>query len=214
MIQIRLSAAIFLSLLCSRTIAQERTLDLSGQWTYALDRAMSGEKENWNNRLFDKTLQLPGTLDDNGIGDPSDVPLKLEKATMLQLTRKHRYVGPAWYSREVLIPDEWKDKHITFELERVIWETTVWVDGKRAGMNESIVAPHAFDLSAYLTPGKHLITIRIDNREKYDVSLDTRNFAHAYTDGTQIIWNGVIGDFQLRARSPLHRQHSGVSRSE
>jgi hypothetical protein len=193
--------ALLISLACA---AQQQELDLSGQWTYQLDSLSAGEKEGWYNKLFERSLQLPGTLDDAGIGNAHDLTVRFEKATLLQLARKHSYTGAVWYSREVVIPESWKDKTITLTLERVIWETQVWVDGKKAGMNESIVAPHETDLTGLLTPGKHILTIRIDNREKYDISLDTRNFAHAYTDGTQIIWNGVIGQIGLRARERVY----------
>jgi hypothetical protein len=180
--------------------AQLPTLDLSGPWTYQLDSLSAGEKAGWHNRLFANTITLPGTLDDAGIGKPSSPQIQLDKQTLLQLTRKHSYIGAVWYSREVIIPETWKDKNITLVLERVIWETQVWVDGKKAGMNESLVAAHEFDLTSLLTPGKHILTIRVDNHEKYDVSHSTRNLAHAYTEGTQIIWNGVIGKIGLTAR--------------
>lgn len=199
----KLLSCIILLIVSSASLAQEPILDLSGLWTYRLDSLSIGEKEHWYGKTFDETLRLPGTLDDNGIGRPNDLTVKFEKATLLQLTRKHRYTGPVWYSREVTIPESWEDKRVSLKLERVIWETQVWVDGNKAGMNESLVAPHEFDLTEMLAPGKHTLTIRVDNREKYDVSLDTRNFAHAYTDGTQIIWNGVIGDIELHARDKI-----------
>jgi hypothetical protein len=53
-----------------------------------------------------------------------------------------------------------------------------------------------------LKPGKHLIVIRIDNAKQYDIS--HRDMAHAYTEGTQIIWNGIIGKMELIARSKVH----------
>ena len=199
----KILSAIILLIVSAVCQAQETVLDLSGQWTYHLDSLSTGEKQNWNAKLFDQHLRLPGTLDENGIGRPNDLSVKFEKETLLQLTRKRSYTGAVWYSREVIIPETWKSKNIGLELERVIWETQVWVDGKKAGMNESIVAPHYLDLTTLLTPGKHILTIRVDNREKYDVSLDKRNFAHAYTDGTQIIWNGVIGNIQLQARDQI-----------
>src|SRR5690606_26723754 len=55
----------------------------------------------------------------------------------------------------------------------------------------------------YLTPGQtHRITLRIDNRKFFDVSYN--NLAHAYTDHTQIIWNGVIGEFSLENQRAVH----------
>ena len=48
-------------------------------------------------------------------------------------------------------------------LERVHWQSTVWVDGREAGKGDSLGTPHEFDLGE-LTPGKHVLTLRIDNR--------------------------------------------------
>lgn len=193
-----------LLIIVSAACRAQETIDLSGTWTYALDSLDIGENNGWQRRLFHQQLSLPGTLDDAGAGKPADLSVTFEKATLLQLTRKYRYIGTAWYNREVTIPESWAGKTIVLSLERVIWETQVYIDGKKAGMNESLVAPHQFDLTSQLTPGTHLLSIRIDNREKYDVSLDTRNFAHAYTDGTQIIWNGVIGKLELQARDNIY----------
>lgn len=61
-----------------------------------------------------------------------------------RLTRKFEYCGQAWYQREVIIPEEWKDKEITLNLERCHWETTVYVDGKEIGAKEHLSVPNRF----------------------------------------------------------------------
>src|SRR5207248_174394 len=57
-------------------------------------------------------------------------------------------------------------------------------------------------VSDLLQPGKHLLVICIDNSKQYDIT--HQNMAHAYTDGTQIIWNGIIGKLQLAAKSKIY----------
>lgn len=179
-------------------------LNLSGQWTVALDSLDIGVKEQWENRLFDTQLSLPGTLDDAKLGNPNTLTPELEKLQLTHLTRKHRYVGAAWYAKEIEIPKDWNGEKTILKLERVIWKTTVWVDGVKVDTEQnSLIAPHYFDLSKYLTPGQtHRITLRIDNRKFFDVSYN--NLAHAYTDHTQIIWNGVIGEFSLENQRAVH----------
>jgi hypothetical protein len=109
-------------------------------------------------------------------------------------------VGPAWYQKEITIPADWNSKHIELFLERCHTETMVWIDGKPVGMQNSLVAPHVYDLSALSTPGKHTITIRIDNRiKKINVGPDS----HSLTDHTQGNWNGVIGKLALTATPML-----------
>jgi hypothetical protein len=166
-------------------------LSLKGEWEYRPDPENKGLEEAWYNQRFSSRLQLPGTLDDAGYGEP--VVPATAKDTLLHLTRKHRYVGAAWYRKEVTIPPGYTE----LLLERVIWHTTVWVDGKMTGSAESLSAPHRF---SGLKPGKHVIVLRIDNSKRYDIS--HKLMAHAYTDETQIIWNGVIGRIGLQKPAP------------
>lgn len=175
---------------------------LAGGWEFALDSTDTGIDENWAKQHFKHTIQLPGTTDDAGYGTPNSLKPSIQKPQVLHLTRKNRYVGPAWYSKEVDIPSSWKDKTIELKLERVIWQTAVWVDGKPInGRQESLVTPHLYDLTEQLTPGRHTITIRVDNRKQYDITAG--DMAHAYTDETQIMWNGIIGEISLTAKDAV-----------
>lgn len=200
------STALGILLLTSGCSQQEAVLSLKGDWQVALDSLDVGIAQRWHIRNFETAIQLPGTLDDAGYGKANTLLPSLDKPQVLHLTRKHRYVGPAWYVREVEIPVTWKGKGIELELERVIWQTRVWVDGhEMKESEESLVSPHRYDLTEWLTPGRHRITIRVDNRKRYDIS--TGDMAHAYTDHTQIMWNGILGNITLRAHGKLDWQH-------
>ncbi|WP_455642888.1 sugar-binding domain-containing protein [Parabacteroides sp.] len=165
-------------------------ISLAGEWSFSLDSTDFG------------SIQLPGTTDDAGAGIPNQLEPSIQKPQVLHLTRKNSYVGPAWYSKEVDIPSGWKGKTIELKLERVIWQTSVWVDGKPVdGMQESLIAPHLYDLTEYMTPGKHKITVRVDNRKRYDITAG--DMAHAYTNETQIMWNGIIGEISLTAKDAI-----------
>ncbi|TKC06976.1 glycoside hydrolase family 2 protein [Pedobacter frigoris] len=178
----------------SSSNAQDR-ISLAGTWTYSLDT---------NARTFNKTIQLPGTLDDAAIGEaPKVSPEQMSKEIMIGLWRKNRYVGVASYKREITIPAGFSNKNLELYLERVIWKTSVWVDDRKVGDAVSLSAPQTFRLPQ-LAPGKHTITLRIDNRQQFQIGDAT----HAYTDGTQIIWNGVIGKMQLVARQATIEQVS------
>src|SRR5699024_4691586 len=103
---------------------------------------------------------------------------------------------PAWYQKEVIIPQDWNKKHIILFLERVHWESRLWVDGKEIGMQNSLSAPHIYDLTKALSPGKHNLTLRIDNRIK---DINPGKDSHSITDNTQGNWNGIVGKIQLIA---------------
>jgi hypothetical protein len=204
MIAVKKMLFFVLILVATRIFAQtEGSISLAGNWYFKVDSLNEGEAAKWYNKppsFFKQLIKLPGTMDDAGIGNPVNVQPALKREVMLHLWRKVSYTGAAWYKKQVSIPASWNKKHIELFLERVLWQTNVWVDGKKLNATgESLVAPHTFDLSNYLHPGKHTISVRIDNSRKYDISLGDANFAHAYTNETQIIWNGAIGKIELRS---------------
>lgn len=189
--------------------AAAETLDLSGRWTVALDSLDRGMAEGYTSTDFADAINLPGTTDMAGLGTPNTLKPELTKPQMLRLTRRHSYIGPAWYTRTVDIPASMAGRPLDIELERVLWSSELWVDGKKVnGFNESLTTPHRFTIPEGLTAGSHRLTLRIDNRKRYDISV--KELAHAYTDDTQTKWNGVLGRMELSAReattiTDLHR---------
>jgi hypothetical protein len=181
------------SLVAFSSMASE-TLDLSGEWKLALDpndAGLAAGPATWN---FPDTIQLPGTLTLAGKGNPLTRQPTLDKQTLQELHQRHSYIGPAWYQREVEIPAGWADKDIILELERVIWQSRLWINGSEAGVGDSLSTPHRFVLSNKINPGSNTLTLRIDNREQLPIGI-----GHAYTNATQTIWNGVVGKFVLTA---------------
>ena len=71
-------------------------------------------------------------------------------------------------------------------MERTHWVTHAWLDGKALGTQESLIAPHVYDLETLLTAGKHLLMICIDNTLLFDLG----RFVSIYYEGTQTNWNG------------------------
>jgi len=178
-------------------VAQRSPISLAGTWHMKLDSADRGVAGKWYNQRFEQTIKLPGTLDDAGIGSPvhEDTSV-LSKNVMLHLARRVKYVGPVWYQKTIKVNNEMGDAQLL--LERVLWKTDCWIDGRMVGSQESLIAPQTFSLGK-IKPGNHTITLRIDNGKLYEISVN--DFAHAYTDGTQIIWNGVIGRMEINDHS-------------
>ena len=70
-----------------------------------------------------------------------------QSRTLMGLYRPNAYAGPAWYQRDIDVPESWRDKRVVLFLERIHWETQVWIDGRLAGTAEdSLVTPHVHDL--------------------------------------------------------------------
>jgi len=189
--------AIVIAILLPSTIGIQaaETMSLAGKWAFGLDANDEGIAQSWQSpghALPDK-IKLPGTTDEAGFGTPTT------NAEIGVLTRVYKYYGPAWYQREITVPKSWRNKDVDLFLERVIWQSRVWVDGNPCDEQESLNTPHVHHLGR-LAPGKHLLTVRIDNRPLYPIGIN----GHSYTEQTQTIWNGAVGRIELQARDAVH----------
>ncbi|MEY3480076.1 MAG: hypothetical protein RIQ71_851 [Verrucomicrobiota bacterium] len=187
-------------LLAAAATAAPETLSLSGDWQVRLDPKVIGLSQNWiaPEASFAETLRLPGTTDQAGLGVPLGMQPAMSKEGLARLQRKHSFIGPVWYRRTIDIPASWQGKRITLSLERVLWESRVWLDGREVGKENSLSTPHVFDLTDLVTPGRHELVVRVDNRQVFDVGR-----SHAYIEDTQSIWNGIVGKIELRATAPV-----------
>lgn len=200
-------------------------MDLAGLWQVKLDRVDEGEDGRWYGHDLSAnptsdTMRLPGSLQQQGIGDDiePDTPwvglivdrsfftderyAPYREAGRVQipfwLQPEKYYQGAAWLQRSVDIPAGWDGRAVVLTLERVHWETTVWVDNRRIGSERSLTTPHRFELGE-LGPGRHRLTIRVDNRMIVNVGPN----AHSVSDHTQGNWNGIIGNLALEAVSAV-----------
>ena len=196
-------------------------ISLAGRWSFKLDPKDAGQQEKWYAGKLAESIKLPSSTAENGYGDDPSVDTKwtgqiVDKSWFTEdkyekyrqagsikipfwLTPVKHYVGPAWYQKQVDVPENWSGKRITLLLERCHWETKVWVDGTAAGMQDSLCTPHLHDLSELMTPGRHTLTVCVDNSVKYDVGLN----AHSVSDHTQSNWNGIIGRMELLATDKI-----------
>lgn len=198
-------------------------IDLAGKWRFATDPADKGIKEEWWNNTIPDWIRLPGSMTTNNKGDEISMQtpwmgeiVDSSWYTSPEYARYRRpghikvpfwlqpvkyYKGAAWYQKMVTIPAGWKDRFIELTLERCHWETMVWVDGKYAGMNNSLGTPHVYVLPDRLSPGPHRVTVRVDNRIK---EFNPGPNSHSISDHTQGNWNGLVGRLSLDARPSVH----------
>ncbi len=174
--------------------AEERRISMAGEWGVRLDEKKVGVEKKWFAQKIEGKIRLPGSTDEAGLGEKNTKPANFDG-----LSRVWVWVGPAWYQREVEISPEWSGKRVTLFLERCHWESRVWVDEKEVGMRDSLCVAHEYDLSGVMTPGKHRLTVRVDNSHKYNMGPD----AHSTSEQTQTNWNGIVGKIELRATDPV-----------
>lgn len=179
--------------------ADAQTMSLKGTWNFSLDPDDKGTTEQWFNKKLEDSVNLPGSCEEQGHG------FKTTEPEIRRLTRNVWYEGKAWYQKEFEVPASWDGKHVELFLERCHWESNVWVDDKFIGSANSLSVPHVHSLGN-LTPGKHKVTICIDNTYKIPIG----TWAHGITADTQTNWNGIIGRIELNAVSPLRIQNAQV----
>ncbi|WP_295124871.1 sugar-binding domain-containing protein [uncultured Chitinophaga sp.] len=208
-------------LLClSLNVVAQSRISLAGQWQFRIDRQDEGLDKQWYKQKFNQTVKLPGAMQAQGYGDEPSVKtpwigekaerfLEQEKYAPYRVAGNYKfpfwltpvkyYTGAAWYQKEVNIPAGWKNKRITLTLERCHWGSTLFADDRYIGADSSLGTAHVYDLS-HLTPGKHILSIRIDNRYLSEVGVN----AHSASDQTQGTWNGIVGDITLEAGNPVY----------
>ncbi len=110
-----------LSLLSVLQMGAQRTIDLSGDWKFEIDRQDIGEKEKWFNQTLQDVIELPGSMPERLKGD--DVTVRTRWTGSLYdssyyynpymekyrregnvklpffLTPDKHYVGVAWYQK-------------------------------------------------------------------------------------------------------------------
>jgi len=180
-------AALILCLLTATAQADDTTISLAGRWHFALDPDSSLTAAT----PFGDEVTLPGTTDTNKKGTPLG---RFDETT--RLSRRYAYKGRAWYSREIVIPQEWKDKTVVLFLERTKY-AEVYMDGQFIGCSNDLSTPQAYTLPSTLTPGSHVLAIMVDNGSHIPTQIYASS--HACTEDTQTNWNGIIGRIEIGA---------------
>lgn len=155
-------------------------IDLSGEWGFALD-----PEKKCPQPPYGDTMPLPGTTAYFHKGKFN------ETAETGHLTEEYPFEGSAWFSREIEIKDDLSKNSCFLFLERTR-VTTVWLNGKGLGTQNSLCAPHVYDVTGLLPKGKHTVTLCVDN-----ASLPTKG-GHMTSPDTQTNWNGVTGRIELQ----------------
>ncbi|MBT3384746.1 MAG: beta-galactosidase [Prolixibacteraceae bacterium] len=202
---------------------QNNNIDLTGEWNFQMDTEDVGIIERWFETDLRETIVLPGSMVENGKGfditintewtggvrnqdwhtHPNYAPyhdsINIRFPYWLQPEKK--YTGAAWYQKKVIIPRNWIEKTTWLKLERPHWESIVWVNGEKVGMQNSLATPHKFNVSPFLKVGENILTICIDNRTK---DIDVGWNSHSISDHTQSNWNGIVGELSLHSAGKIY----------
>ena len=176
-------------------------VDLSGPWTCEIPGIRA-------------SVNLPGTLDGNGVGFPDD-PARQWKADevrrigfytdgdpiVTRLTRKHTFEGQASFSRVL----EWnvpEGLRVFADVERAR-QLRLEVNGREAPAAgpESLSAPRCFEVTGLVT-GQDRLVFRSDNSYP-GWPRGAIVYSSAASDETQTNWNGLLGFLRLRTEKQV-----------
>lgn len=174
---------------------------LNGKWHVVLEDGTTGQ------------MDLPGTLDENGIGHRDvganqwhpDAVLGNEAGEIdkdapiaTRFTRRHTYEGEARISRKITVPDYGTDR--LFVLAERARALRLLVDGEACAVfrQGTLSTPYIFELTG-AAPGEHEFTFLSDNSYP-GMPKAAICYSSAATDETQTNWNGILGECSMYTR--------------
>ena len=136
----------------SRSIAQNpapvtTTVDLGGEWRFAIDPTNQGEADRW----------FGPDLDDRR-WDRVDVP------HCWPLDPRYQYTGRAWYRRTFPASGSIEGRHARIEFGAVFARARVWLNGTELGAHEGGYTAFGFDVAHALVSDKpNVLVLEVDN---------------------------------------------------
>src|SRR5690606_29680756 len=132
------------------------------KWNVQLDKNNELVQRHPEQCILEGSIDLPASLAEKGYG------FKTTGSDFGILTPAYKYVGKASYSREIEIPKNWKNKEVEIFLERVLWESRIFIDGKELSRADALGTPHVHRVGK-LNPGKHNLLVQVDNEMIHNI---------------------------------------------
>ncbi len=173
----------------------QRLYDISGIWGFKLDENKEGLLgENFKTEsFFNDTINLPSTTAFEKKGT------KNTKREVGFLTEEYPFYGYAWFKKTIDIEENIQNKCIKLFLERTR-KTIVWINGKQLEEQNSLSAPHIYDISEYVVTGENEIIVLVDNTDY------PTGGGHMTSPDTQTNWNGITGRMEIQIFNDCHIQ--------
>jgi beta-galactosidase len=167
-----------------------QAVSLNGEWHFALDDSEQIKGEDWIGKTAASTIQVPGSWEEQGFGEPS-------KHNPIGAWKKlQEYTGVVWYAKEITIPETMKGKRFILKLAGVRWKSQVWIDRQCVGEDDSLTCEHTFDITPFVRPGRpQQLVVKLDNRMLLPLA---ESHIHSYHTATA--WGGITGGARIEVQ--------------
>ena len=171
---------------------RENWLCLNGEWQYETDRERTGfARQLWLQPDFHETICVPFCRESrlSGIGDTD-------------------FCNCVWYRKEVdLSKLDAKGRRVLLHFGACDYQTTVWINGQKAGEHIGGYASFSFEITPYLQDGKQVITVcaeddlcsRLQPCGKQSRQLESHGCFYTRTTGIwQTVWIETVPEQYIR----------------
>lgn len=159
---------------------------LDGSWEFRFAPDDRGTREHWFSAgaVYDRTLEVPGCWDAQGVGEPTD-------------KMRHNAIGTGWYRRAFTIPRDWAGKRVWLVVGGVHRTAKVWVNAQFLGEHVGYPVAFRFDITDKLKAGQQSLVIAVESRQ--DKSRDPLWGTFDLIDYMDISWGGIYEHVRLEA---------------
>ena len=162
--------------------AREDWINLNGLWDYTVT-GVNQKPEKWEGKIL--------------------VPYPIESALsgVKKRVNEKEYL---WYRRTFEVPRGWRKQQILLNFEASDWETTIWIDGKQAGIHRGGYDPFTFNITEFLDRKKnHELLVCV--RDPTDEGSQPRGKQVSMPEG--IWYTSTTGIWQTVWIEPVHESY-------
>ena len=162
--------------------AREDWINLNGLWDYTVT-GVNQKPEKWEGKIL--------------------VPYPIESALsgVKKRVNEKEYL---WYRRTFEVPRGWRKQQILLNFEASDWETTIWIDGKQAGIHRGGYDPFTFNITEFLDRKKnHELLVCV--RDPTDEGSQPRGKQVSMPEG--IWYTPTTGIWQTVWIEPVHESY-------
>lgn len=162
-------------------------VDLNGVWEFKIDKDGAGRTQGWQEGkgTFDRTIDIPGVPQAQGIGTPNS-------------RQKHQFFEPYWVRRRFVMPPVDSGKRIWLRLGGVFPAADVYLNGRHVGYTKSSRTQQRVDVTEFIKlDAENWIAIEVCDlpRVRLDGMYEWQELS--------MIWSGVYRPVRLEVADPV-----------